>query len=437
MGRAGSAAGRWLAADRDLAPPGHDARRSCGSLAALLVLTAIAFGLVARHAAASAAKAVQRSARPRRCSSRPSTCRSRCRTRMRSRPRLPAGRDRTAAVTPPLQGGAGAVGRRRAEIARAIGASPGRGPAVRGSRGRADVRRADRERPVHARQGYPVGNAYLREAPVVRNVMLPSARELYEIRSAEPHPRLPGWSVGRAAARGRARRLHLLAALSVDAAVSRPRDAAHRQPGPWRWRRVLLPASRSGSGWLHGAARRPRRRAADRLRSGELLTVTRIPRLARTGRREHRARGARRRRGRDAPAGRRPRLSDRDPSHPRTAHARRRRLRTVRHVRSTRPISATSRRISRSSSRSSAATSLPRCSSRWSAARTAGRRPMRRARPLNGALDREVSRAQERFLAESARAGGASTGCLTPSPRSALSLLLALFGVRQRLEEYR
>ena len=57
---------------------------------------------------------------------------------------------------------------------------------------------------------------------------------------------------------------------------------------------------------------------------------------------------------------------------------------------------------------------------------------------LNGALDREVGRAQARFAAAAARADRALNGLPGAiAALTALCVVLALFGVRQRLEEYR
>ena len=57
---------------------------------------------------------------------------------------------------------------------------------------------------------------------------------------------------------------------------------------------------------------------------------------------------------------------------------------------------------------------------------------------LNAALDREVGRAQARFEAAAARADRALNGLSGAiAALTALCVLLALFGVRQRLEEYR
>jgi hypothetical protein len=57
---------------------------------------------------------------------------------------------------------------------------------------------------------------------------------------------------------------------------------------------------------------------------------------------------------------------------------------------------------------------------------------------LNRALEREITNAQARFADAAARADAALTGLRGGIPAlTVLCALLALFGVRQRLEEYR
>ncbi len=164
--------------------------------AALLVLTAIAFGLVATHAAGERQRAVQRVAATERL--------------LVSAVRLSVSLSNTHAIAAFgfLRGGPERPGSRRlykdalmkagagvAEIAREIGTSPASGPAVR---------EITRTLPVYAgliesaransRQGFPVGNAYLRTASrEMRTVMLPSARDLY---AAEAQRLTGGYAAG-------------------------------------------------------------------------------------------------------------------------------------------------------------------------------------------------------------------------------------------------
>ena len=440
MGRAGTAVrtvarGRVAIARHLATTPGR-----LRLAAALLVLTAITFGLVARHAAGERGEAVESvRATEELLVSAVDLSVSLSNTHaiaafgfLRGGTEQPQSRRR---YNEALAQSGGAV----AEIARAIGASPARGAAVgRITRTLPTYAGLVESARSNARQGYPVGNAYLREASrSMRNVMLPSARELYEIEAQSlTRGYRDGVSGGLLLAAGLAG-CALLAALAwTQLFLAR---ATRRIVNPLLALATLLLL---GLGvWIgvaftvqHGALVDAQRTGSDPV---ELLTATRI--LALRAQADESIALAARGGGEGAK-----RLQDVD-----------RGFQTV-----TRPIPGLLTHAAAVGGPS--VRSIDAAYRRYLAAhlevvkqvksgdftaavqlavlRGAAGGPSTAAagEALNDALDREIGPAQERFKAEAARARGALDGLSDAIPAlTALSLLLALLGVRQRLEEYR
>ncbi len=440
MGRAGAAARTVfrsrVAIARHLATTPGRLRLA----AALLVLTAVVFGLVARHAAGERHEAVRSvAATERLLVSAVDLSISLSNTHaiaafgfLQRGPERPASRRRYRRAL--SQSGVAVAG-----LARAIGASPRRGPAVR---------RITQTLPLYAglvesarsnaRQGYPVGNAYLRTASqTMSNVMLPSALDLYRIEAQrltrEYRAGVSGWGLLAAGLAGGA----LLAALlSTQLFLAR---AMRRIVNPGL---ALATALLLGLAvWIGVAVAVQHDALAEAQRTGsdpvELLTATRIL-ASRAQADESIALAARG--GGEAER----RLEDVD-----------RGFQTV-----TEPIRGLLARAADASGTSTGA--IDRAYGRYLAAHadvieplksgffdTAVRLAVTRgaaggpttnaaAATLNEALEREVDRARERFTAAAARADRALDGLAGAIPAlTALCLLLALFGVRERLEEYR
>jgi len=408
--------------------------------AALLVLTAIAFGLVARHAAGERREAVQSVAVTERLLvsavelsiSLSNTHAIAAFGFLRGGPERPASR-RSYKVALAQSGVA------VAEITRAIGASPGRGPAVR---------RITRALPMYSglmesarsnsRQGFPVGNAYLREASqTMRNVMLPSARDLYEIEAQSlTHGYRAGVSRGLLLAAG-------LAGCALLAALAWTQLFLARAT-----RRIVNPALALATVlllglavWIgvafavqHDALAEAQRTGSDPV---ELLTATRI--LASRAQADESIALAARGGGEGEK-----RLQDVD-----------RGFQAV-----TRPIPGLL--IHAADVSGTSVKSIDAAYRQYLAAHAdvvtqvkrglfdqavtlavqhgADGRPSTDAAGdvLNRALEREAARAQARFEAATARADRALNGLSAAIPGlTAACLVLALFGVRRRLEEYR
>ena len=440
MGSAGTAAGTLargrIAILRHLATTPGRLRLA----AVLLALTAIAFGLVARHAAGERREAVRSvDATERLLRSAVDLSISLSNTHaiaafgfLRAGPEQPESLRR-------YQDALAQSGLAVAEIARAIGASPDRGPAVR---------RITRTLPTYAgligsarsnsRQGYPLGNAYLREASrAMHNVMLPSARALYAIDARDLtrgyHEGVSGGLLVAAGLAGGA----LLAALAwTQRFLTR---VTRRMINPALAVATLLLLGLAV--WLgvaftvqHDALARAQRTGSDPV---ELLTAARIL-ASRAQADESIALAARG--GGEGEA----RLQDVD-----------RRFLEV-----TGPIPGLL--IHAAAGSGASVTPIEDAYQRYLTAHRevvkqlkigdfdaaltlavqdgAGDGPSTAAasESLNRTLDRGVRRAQERFEAARERADRALNGLSAGIPAViSLSVLLALFGVRQRLEEYR
>ncbi len=191
---------------------------------------------------------------------------------------------------------------RVAGLAREIGPSSGSGPAVRRHHAdAADLLRADRRRPRELPPGLP-GRQRLPAQGIADDAQHDAAERARPLRDrgAAPHRQLPSGRLGDGAARRRARRRRAAGGARVDAAVPRPRDAAHPQSRAGARDGAAARPRGLDRRRVHGAAQRARRREADRLGSGRAADRHAHPRLARAGRREHRAGGPRRRRGRES-----------------------------------------------------------------------------------------------------------------------------------------
>ena len=251
MGSAGTAV-RTVAAGRVAvrAPPGDDARTAAARRRRCWSLAAIAFVLVAAHAAGERQRAVQSVAVTERL--------------LVSAVELSVSLSNTHAIAAFgfLRGGPEQPASRRLYEDALQQSSVARGrPGARDRRRRRAaqpaVRRITRTLPIYSglienaranyRQGFPVGNAYLRKASkTMRDAMLPSARDLYEIEArnltaaTEPAYRPGCCSRSRSPARaaGGARR--------GRSCSSPARRGASSTPG-WRSRPRCCSASRSGS----------------------------------------------------------------------------------------------------------------------------------------------------------------------------------------------
>lgn len=408
--------------------------------AALLVVAAIAFGLVAAHVAAERQRAVQSVAVTERLLvsavelsiSLSNTHAVAAFGFLRGGPDRPASRrlfrDALAQSSVAVAGAAGDTG-----------ASADSGPAVQ---------RMTRTLPIYSqliasaranyRQGFPVGNAYLREASdTMRNTMLPSARALYE-REAQRLTR--GYRAGVSTT---ALLAVALAGCALLAALVWMQLFLARTT-----RRIVNPGLALATAlllglvvWIGVAFAVQHDALADAKRTGSdpvaLLTATRI--LASRAQADESIALAARGGGEGED-----RLQDVDRGF----------------LNVTRPIRGLLNQASEVSGTS--VTAIDRAYRRYLAAHsdvveqlkqgdfdTAVTLAVKRGAAggpttdaagdtLNVALDREVARAQARFATAAARATRALNGLAgSIAALTALCVVLALFGVRQRLEEYR
>ncbi|MEA2143887.1 MAG: hypothetical protein QOI64_2317 [Solirubrobacteraceae bacterium] len=408
--------------------------------AALLVLAAIAFGLIAAHVADERQRAVRSVAVTERL--------------LVSAVELSISLSNTHAIAAFgfLRGGPDQPASRRlfkdalAQSSVAVAAAAGETGALAGS-GPA-VRRMTRTLPIYSqliasaranyRQGFPVGNAYLREASdTMRDTMLPSARDLYEL---EAQRLTRGYRAGMsttALLAGALAGCALLAALVWTQLFLSRTTRRLVNPGLALATALLLGLAV----WLGVAFTVQHSALADAKRTGSdpvaLLTATRI--LASRAQADESIALAARGGGEGED-----RLQDVDRGF----------------LNVTRPIRGLLKQASAVSGTS--VTAIDRAYRRYLAAHadvvervkqgdfdTAVTLAVKRGAAggpttdaagdaLNVALDREVAGAQMRFEAAAARADSAVSGLSgVIAALTALCVVLALFGVRPRLEEYR
>lgn len=408
--------------------------------AALVALTAIAFGLVAAHAASERRRAVQSVAVTERLLvsavelsvSLSNTHAIAAFGFLRGGPEQPASRRR-------YQDALQQSSVRVAGLAREIGTSSGSGPAVR---------RITRTLPIYSglieharaysRQGFPVGNAYLRKASTtMRTTMLPSARDLYAI---EAQRLTHGYRAG--VSSGGLLKV-VLAGFALLAVLVGTQLFLARAT-----RRMLNPGLALATALLlgllvwfavaftiqHDALVEAQRDGSDPV---ELLTATRI--LASRAQADESIALAARGGGEGEK-----RLQDVDRGFQAVTRPIRGLLMQAADVSGT-SITAIDHAYRRYRAAHAGVVEQVKLGNFTAAVAlavgpwTAGRPPTDAAGDaLNGALDREVGRAQARFDAAAARADRALNGLSGAiAALTALCVAAALLGVRQRLEEYR
>jgi hypothetical protein len=440
MGSAGTAA---LTAARSRSAARRQLATTPGRLrlaAVLTALSAILFGLVAAHACGERDRAVHRVAETNRLlfsAVELSVLLSNAHaiaafSFLRGRPERPASRRLYDDAL-----GQSSVG--VARLAPEIGTSSGSGPAVR---------RITRTLPVYAglienarannRQGFPVGSAYLRKASkTMRNAMLPAARDLYEIQAQHLttgyRRGVSRWTLLAVA----------LAACTLLALLACTQLALARA-----MRRILNPALVLATGlllgltvWIGAAFMVQQNALARAQRTGsdpvELLTATRI--LALRAQADESIALAARGGGEEEP-----RLEDVDRGFQAVTRPIGGLLKRAADIAGA-PIGAIDRAYRTYLEAHSHVVEQVKLgdftrAEKLAVDRGSGGAPSTKQAgdALSGALDREVRVAQGRFEDAVKRAHAALTGLGVGIPSlTVLCALLALFGVRQRLEEYR